>query len=394
MHEHSGIACPLSLSIAAPVRMLNFELPEHPVYDAGELLWFDDDERGTGMLAFLTRRPDRVVDHYVQPGLRLDPEGFHIGGGTRSWNVTDIDPARLEVTSDGVVADASFVDVDGRRIEIHVDDRDGRPRRRSGMLAPVSAGIEVPRSLFVVWMPTFDLVRSSEPPATIRIDGEDVATERIPLEQLHRQRIIKYMDTLIAVEVNPDRRDDHAPPTAAEPGAPSQEPSAVGAGQATDSADPGGDDPATIAPVGGRERGTSVNDEVVTTADGRAIRAVAASRDGHRARVLLWPPMPDPTNMADGEAATGRWGLQVDEARLVSGPWSARRTGSRVDLELDTDTPWRPGRLPWLLRGLTIAVPDFRRWPTTYRWQGRVELTDPQSVTGGWERTPPTRRRR
>jgi len=100
--------CPLSLSVAEPVRMLDFELPEHPVYDAGELRWFDDDERGTGMLAFLTRRPDRVVDHEVQPGLRLDPATFPLGGGNRSWNVTDIDPARLEVTRDGVVAEAGF----------------------------------------------------------------------------------------------------------------------------------------------------------------------------------------------------------------------------------------------------------------------------------------------
>jgi hypothetical protein len=155
--------CPLSLTIAAPVRMLNLELPAHPVYDAAELVWFDDAERGTGMLAFLTRRPDRVVDHYVQPGLRLTPEDFHLGGGSRSWNVTDIDPARLEIGPDGVVAAASFVDVDGRRIELDIDDRDGRRRRRSSLLAPVSADIEVPQSLLVIWMPTFDLVRVTNP---------------------------------------------------------------------------------------------------------------------------------------------------------------------------------------------------------------------------------------
>lgn len=352
MDEASPTFCPLTLSLAAPVRMLNFELPEHPVYDAGELLWFDDDERGTGMLAFLTRRPDRDVDYYVQPGLQLDPASFHLGGGTRSWNLTDLDPARLEVTEDGVVAEAGFVDTDGRRIEIHVDDRDARPRRRAGMLAPVSDGIEVPRSLFVVWMEGFDLVRTTRPPATIRIDGEDVDTHRIPLERLHRQRVIKYTPALLAVEVNPDLTDgddgDHAP-------------------------------------------GTSANDEVVTTDEG--IRAVVAARDGHRARLLLWPPMPDPTTIADGAEVAGRWGLQVNGARLVSGPWSARRTGRQVGLVLDTDTPWRPGRLPWLLRGLTVAVPAFRRWPTTYRWQGSVQIDDPPVVTGRWERTEATPRR-
>lgn len=144
----------------------------------------------------------RVVDHDVQPGLRLAPEDFHLGGGSRSWNITDIDPARLEIGPDGVVAAASFVDVDGRRIELDVDDRDGRRRRRSSLLAPVSNDIEVPHSLLVIWMPTFDLVRVTDPPATIRIDGEPVETHRIPLERLHRQRVIKYTNDLLAVEVN------------------------------------------------------------------------------------------------------------------------------------------------------------------------------------------------
>lgn len=339
--------CPLTLTIAAPVRMLNLELPSHPVYDAAELVWFDDAERGTGMLAFLTRRPDRVVDHYVQPGLRLTPEDFHLGGGSRSWNVTDIDPARLEIGPDGVVAAASFVDVDGRRIELAIDDRDGRRRRRSSLLAPVSADIEVPQSLLVIWMPTFDLVRVTDPPATIRIDGEPVETHRIPLERLHRQRIIKYTSDLLAVEVNRE---------------------------------------------GTRELGTGPG-EAVLTPDGRAIRAVVAGRDGHRARLLLWPPLPDLTTLRDGELVTGRWGLQVDEARLVAGPWSARRSADRVELDLDTDTPWQPRGLPWLLWTLTRVVPAFRRWPTTYRWRATVDLTGPLTVTGRWERTDGTRRR-
>lgn len=364
MDDQRPTCCPLTLSLAAPIRMLNLELPDHPVYDAAELLWFDDAERGTGMLAFLTRREGRVVDHYVSPGLRLDPESFHIGGGTRSWNVTEIDPARLEVTADGVVAQAGFVDTDGRRIELDIDDRDGRPRRRARMLAPVSDGIPAPQSLFVVWMPSFDLVRATPQPATIRIDGEDVETVRIPLEPLHRQRVIKYTDALVAIEVNRDRpaRDGQV---------------------AADAADVAED----------REPGTSRNDEVITTPDGRAIRAVLAGRDGHQAALLLWPPLPDPTTMADGDAAAGRWGLKVDGDRLVAGPWSARRTGDEVALVLDTDTPWRPGRLPWLLRALTIAVPSFRRWPTTYRWHGTVSLGDTPCVTGRWERTEPTRRR-
>lgn len=339
--------CPLSLKLSAPIRMLNLELPTHPVYEAAELLWFDDTERGTGMLAFLTRRPDQVVDYYLQPGLRVDSAGMHIGGGIRSWNVTEIDPARLEVRPDGVVAAARFNDVDGRSIEIEVNDCDGRQRRRASLLAPVSDGIQVPRSLLVVWMPTFDLVRTTDPAATVRIDGEQVETHRIPLERIHRRRIIKYTSDLLAVEVNP----------------------------------------------GGTWELGSGDGEVVPASDGRAIRAVVAATDGHRARLLFWPPLPVPTTLADGESVDGRWGLQVDEARLVAGPWSVRRTDDRVALELDTDTPWRPRNLPRFLWFLTRVVPAFRRWPTTYRWHAIIELAGSPTVRGRWERTAVTRRR-
>lgn len=110
-----------------------------------------------------------------------------------------------------VVAEAGFVDTNGRSIVIHVDDRDGRPRCRAGMFAPVSVDVEVPRSLFVVWMPSFDLVRTTSP-STIRIDGEDVAPHRIPFERLHRQRAIMNTGELVAVAANTNATaapDDH-----------------------------------------------------------------------------------------------------------------------------------------------------------------------------------------
>ena len=99
-----SVRCPFSLTVEPIARMLNLELADHPVYDGLELQWFDDDVHGTGMLAFLSRRAGRAVDYYAQPGLRLDPAGYRIGGGTRSWNETEFAVARLEVADDGVDA--------------------------------------------------------------------------------------------------------------------------------------------------------------------------------------------------------------------------------------------------------------------------------------------------
>jgi hypothetical protein len=100
------------------------------------------------MLAFLTRRDSHVVDYYPQRGLRLDPADYQIGAGTGVWVESEFADAGLEVSDDGMHAAALFTDTERRRIEVRVDDRDGRRRRRSGLLAPVSAAIENPTSLF------------------------------------------------------------------------------------------------------------------------------------------------------------------------------------------------------------------------------------------------------
>ncbi|GGC03889.1 hypothetical protein [Cellulomonas carbonis] len=333
---------PFALRLDPLAAMLNAELSDHPVYDGVELQWFDDDVHGTGMLAFLSRREDRTVDYYAAPGLRLDPRGYGIGRGTRSWTVTTFDEATLRVEPDGVVARVRFTDVDGRTVEVDVDDRDGRPRRRARMLAPVSSGIESPRSLLVVWMHEFDLVHVTDRPPAFRIDGQDVATGRLPGRALHRRHLVKYAGPLCSVELcagdaDPARPDDDA--------------------------------------------------RVETTADGSGVRAVVVARPPHSARLLLDPPFPDPAALEPAAARSGRWALHVDDAPVTTGAWHLERSDDDVAIALDRLTPWRPVALPPLMRVVTRLVPVFRRWPTTYAWHGTATVASPGAVTGTWRRT-------
>lgn len=338
----AGPWCPLSLTVQPIARMLNCELVDDPVYDGVELQWFDDAVHGTGMLAFLSRRADRRVDYYPQRGLRLDPAGYEIGGGTGRWTEADFDVARLEIADDGVDAEVAFTDVDGRAIELRVDDRDGRPRRRAHLLAPVGAAIERPAALLLVWMGGFDLVRASGAPPVIRIGGREAAIGGLPGARLHRRHLVKYAAPLCAVELN----RAHDGPAAAQHGA------------------------ATLE----------------LTADGGGVAAVAAESAGHRARLDLEPALPGLAALAPGSREDGAWRVTVDGARLTGGRWWARRRGDRVELGLDVTERWRPGRLPWLMRAVTTVMPVFRRWPTTYRWRARAQLGPAPTLTSGWER--------
>ncbi|HEX6246335.1 MAG TPA: hypothetical protein VFZ64_00575, partial [Nocardioidaceae bacterium] len=333
---------PFSVRLGRLACMLNFELVDHPVYDGGELQWFDDELHGTGMLAFLSRRDDRRVDYYQQRGLHLDRDGYEIGGGTGSWTECDFEVARLEVAEDGVSAAARFRDIDGRLIEIRVDDRDGRPRRRAGLLAPVSAGVERPTAMLLVWMPRFDLVRVTDAPPLIRIDGLDAATGRLPGRRLHRRHLVKYAAPVLTVELNR----------------------------------------AHEGPVSGVPTG----ERLEVAADGR-LTALAAEQGGHVARLVLAPGLPSLDALPDELPQRGRWHVEVDDERLTGGPWSAVRATAGIRLALDVDEGWRPRRLPWLMRLVTTVVPVFRRWPTTYQWRCDVRLEGTPSMTSHWQRT-------
>lgn len=339
----TGVRSPFELDVRPIARFLNAELRDHPVYDGIELQWFADAWHGTGMLAFLSRRADRRVDYYADPSLVLDRATYQIGGGTGAWVTTDFEAARLEVDDRGVVADVRFTDVDGRRIEVTVDDRGRRPRRASDLLAPVGSGIDEPASLLLVYLHGFDLLRRSGRSPRIAIDGIPADTGVLPGGVLHRRHLIKAAAPLTVVTLCPTRRDEPLP----------------------------------VIPDADR------------VSDDDAIAGLAVDRGDVAARLVLDPPLPDLAALPDEVQLHGVWRLDVDGAPVTGGTWHARRHGDRVDLGLDVTRPWRPppGR-PLLMRIVTRVMPLFRTWPTTYRWTGEVDLTVPEGrITSSWQRT-------
>ena len=341
----TGVLCPFDLTIEPIARFLNCELVDDPVYDGLELQWFDDQQHGTGLLAFLQRKADRRVDFYADPALDLDPATFEIGGGIGSWTVTTFDAARLEVAHDGVVADVAFTDRDGRPIEIRIDDRDGRPRRPGTLLAPVGDGIDAPVSLLLVHLHGFDLVRRGDRPPVIRLDGRQPSTGALPGRALHGRELIKYAAPLDAIMLN-RARDGEVPMV-----------------------DSAGADPRIRFEAG-------------------RIAALTAGEGHHRIRLELRPSFPDVAALADGQRVDGAWRILPTELPpLTGGTWTVARAGDRVTVEMEVTERWHPGPLPWLMRTVTTVVPVFKRWPTTYRWTATVMLDERPTMRSQWERT-------
>lgn len=337
--------CPLTLTVSTIARFVNAELADHPVYDGIEVQWFDDATHGTGMLVFLSRREDGRVDYYRDPALTVDPAGYAIGGGTGHWGTTTFAASHLEVDDHGVRLHVAFTDVDGRHVEMIADDRDAGRRRPGQLLAPFGAEVRDPRSLLLVWLEGFDLLRRGAVAPVVRIDGVEVATGQLPGAALHGRHLIKAAAPLTVVAVCPD----HTGPVPIEP---------------------------------------TATGPVELDATGTAIAAVLARGDGAEARLALDPPLPDLELLPEGRPCTGRWTVAVAGQTLTGGRWHARRDGAVVALGLDVTDRWDPpAGLPPLLRVVTRLVPVFRRWPTTYRWRARVVLGRTPHLTGAWERT-------
>jgi hypothetical protein len=343
MSRDVSVASPFTLLVEPMARLANCELADDPVYDGLELQWFDDAQHGAGLLVLLSRRTDRRVDVYADPALTVDPTRLAIGAGLGTWSPTAFDVGRLEVADGGVDAEVRFHDREGRPIEVRWHDRSGRRRRRGRLLAPVGSGIDAPRSLLLVHLHGFDLLRRGGPLAPeVRIDGRLASTGVLPGRALHRRELVKYASPVEVITLN--EAFDGAP-------LPRLEPDAV-------------------------------------RLDGGGIGAIVAGDGPQRVRLELRPAVPDVTALADGAGAVGSWRVYAEEVPpLTGGTWMVVRRGDEVHLGMEVTERWRPGRLPPLIALVTRVVPVFRRWPTTYRWRATVTLGEAPTMVSRWERT-------
>jgi hypothetical protein len=340
------LLCPFTLQLWTIDRMLNFEIADDPHYEGLELQVFDDPLHGRGMAVLVRRREDGRLDIYRQPGLTLDPAIAQVGGLLGEWLEAPIDPARFEVSPDGVDVDVRFTDVAGRVLQVRIDDRDERPRHRGTLLAPVGAVVEDPVSLPLFVMGSCDLVRRSGPVFDIRIGGRLVRTGRLPGGWLHRRRLVKY----------------------------TADPAVVICNEAQDG---------PVAMVDPRAPG-----EVELDPRSGGIAALRARNAGHRARLELAPALPDLARLRPRMTVEGTWRLGVDDdPAVVGGFWTVERHRDRAELGLAVDQGWQPAGLPPLMRAVTRLAPVFRSWPTTYHWSGTVTLGERPTLTSRWERT-------
>jgi hypothetical protein len=250
----------------------------------------------------------------------------------------------LSVSPDGVDLDVRFTDVADRPVQVRIDDRNGRPRHRATLLAPVGSVIEDPAwlSLFVMGAATW--CAGPAAPSTC---------------------------ALTAVRSRPA-------------GCPSA--GCTGAGWSSTPPTPRWSSATRLTTA---RWPPSIPRHPATS---RSIRGRAGSRPsglaigGHRARLELAPAL-HVAHLRPRQAIEGTWQLGIDsDPAVVGGFWTAERRQDVVELVLDVVRGWRPTGLPPLMAVVTRLAPVFRTWPTTYRWRGTVTLGNQPTLAARWER--------
>ncbi len=339
---------PFFLQIDPMEALFVISIKGDPEFTGIEPQTFDDPVNGRGMRILRYRR-NGMVDVYWQPGVRVDRDSFRIGKGTADFAETEISPARFEVTHSGADLHFAFTDLQGRINELTIHEN--APGKKSfPLLAPVSAEIENPIQLNVVYLPNFDMLQRPGTTIAGRIGDRNVKLVSIPMI-LHGHTIwlARYSAGTVIGKLNP----------------PADRPVEVELSEA----------------------GTAVFDGMLVSVDADAnLTRISAGVEHTGVDMVFDPSFPNLLTLPDGGAASGRWFFNAAGKRITGGTYRAAKTGGNVDVDLEVLDHWKPVDLPFSITILTTLLKVFKTWPTTYHWSGKVTISEKPSMTGKWER--------
>lgn len=350
--ERDHVLVPFSLRVLPITRMALLDFVGDATYRGLEVQRIDD-AGGIGQgTVVLMARVDGKIDVYVEPHLNLRAADYRwVAGGLAGIFRTEMPASAFEVTRAGLQIDVRFVLADGRPFELRLHERRAGAGLRFTMLAPAGHGSVSPTFLPVFWLDGISFVRRRGSNIDIRIGDEARPLVRAPIPW----RLPRYCATPLLGVWN----EEHDGALAAVP------------------TDPG------------EHHVESCVVEVVNHHGTPAMRALTAASGGRRLAVVHAPPLPSVDGLQDAACLKGRIAVAADDTEVFGGVYRVRRTGDRVDLEVDVTRPWRPRNQNWVGAVMFRLLVFFRTWPTTYRWRAAIDLAAPEYVmTSRWERKP------
>lgn len=357
-HSAYHLFSPFNIQIDPMERLLliNFENDSDSIYLGFEPQVFDDEINGTGLLV-IAWRADGKVDVYHQPGLNPNPDKYDIAGkGLANMTESRMDSAFFEITEKGVQANISFMDLNGRKIELFVEERSTRERKPFGLLAPMGDAAVNPSAMPLVMLHDFYFVRRSKTDLSVKIDGRSHKPDKLPLPlDFSRMYFARYSPDPLIVTLNPEFSGIINPLT---------------------------------DPIHTTITADDTRYELNYTGSIPEIVSLSRNHENHTVTITFSPAFPN-LDAFSGRAAEGSFEITGDTSTgKIGGVYSVRNTDGKLYLEMIPSGGWIPNESKLSLRFLYSVEPMFKQWPTTYRWTAELERDHEPGfrMTSKWER--------
>lgn len=316
-------------------------------FEAIEPQLFNDAVNGTGMRIIMYRK-DRKVDIYWQPGVFVTRNTISIGAGIEHFMETVIEPSRFDITDHGVDLHVIFTDAQGRKNELQIQEK-SPVYNPFTLLAPIGKDIENPERLFLAHLFEFDFVKKKGTRFYCMIGGRFLYPAELPLLRNFKQILMIRCSGLPVIgSINPSMTN------------------------------------LTIFEID--TPGTIEIDGMVYHVDESCkIQKVCISQEQKNVELAFAQGFPNLYDIKNGSTLQGSWIFRSTGAVITGGQYSLARSNTIITCSFNVLQNWKPVALPLSCRLLTGIVRSFRTWPTTYIWNGIIDL-EKRTVVGNWSR--------
>lgn len=335
---------PFSLSAEPIKRLLIINFKDDPQYESIEPQLYNDSIHGSG-LRILMYRLDKKIDVYYQQGLVFDSSNFSVGKGLGYVQETPMSPSRFEITEKGVDIDIAFTDYNGRQVELFIKENNTN-RNPFPFLAPVGNDVENPSKLFLVYMQEFDFVKRERTEIRAKIGNRNLTPASFPIRRNgEKTYFARYASKLVIGEINKQTNTPIIPDLA--------------------------------------RKNTTLGNQNFSLDSCNRITKYWIDYDSETIELNFSEGFPNLLSLPQQKKVEGHWSYSVSKTIITGGKYSLIRSGELVNITLNVTSNWIPVNLPFSFKAFTFIMSSFRTWPTTYKWEATIDLSN-MTLRGKW----------
>ncbi len=133
------------------------------------------------------------------------------------------------------------------------------------------------------------------------------------------------------------------------------------------------------------KKSTSLENQNFILDSGNRITKYWIDHDSETIELNFSEGFPNLLSLPQQKEIEGHWSYSVSKTIITGGKYSLKRNGELVNITLDVTSNWIPVNLPFSFKVFTFIMSSFRTWPTTYKWEATIDLSN-MTLRGKWHK--------